>query len=120
MLPGFTGQYTRYKMDELSDAYDQAVLDLVAEWNAQDDDSFGVIWQPGEAIDLANYPIQAVSALDCFHPSEAAHQRLAAGVWNRLTMSPVSWVRVLELTIASESHPDQLGEGRVRALSRGE
>lgn len=45
--------------------------------------------QPGAAIDLEHWPVEALSPVDCFHPSEAAHQRVAAGIWNRLTMSLV-------------------------------
>jgi hypothetical protein len=45
--------------------------------------------QPGTAIDLEHWPVEALSPVDCFHPSEAAHQRVAAGIWNRLTMSLV-------------------------------
>ena len=39
-------------------------------------------------MDLARWPITALSPVDCFHPSEAGHQRVAAGFWNRLTLSP--------------------------------
>lgn len=48
------------------------------------------IRQPGKTVDLENWPIEALSPVDCFHPSEKAHQRVAAGFWNRLTMSLVS------------------------------
>lgn len=87
MLPGPAGDFTRAKMDELGEAYDAAVLDVIKEWVAEDDPSFAAIWQPGTVIDLRNWPIQALSAVDCFHPSEAAHRRVAAGFWNRLTLS---------------------------------
>ncbi|TYJ57438.1 hypothetical protein B9479_001754 [Cryptococcus floricola] len=107
MIPGPAGDWTRRKMDELGEEYDEAVLELVREWEQEGDDGFGVIWQPGSAIDLESYPIKALSPLDCFHPSEAAHQRVAAGFWNRLTLSleekylPIKWeediwVRCLE------------------------
>ncbi|WVQ72265.1 hypothetical protein IAR50_001814 [Cryptococcus sp. DSM 104548] len=107
MIPGPAGDWTRRKMDELGEDYDEAVLELVREWEQEGDEGFGVIWQPGSAIDLENYPIKALSPLDCFHPSEAAHQRVAAGFWNRLTLSleekyqPIKWddeiwVRCLE------------------------
>lgn len=45
--------------------------------------------QPALALDVSRYPITAVTPADCFHPSAAAHERLAAGVWNRLTMDLV-------------------------------
>ncbi|OWZ36407.1 hypothetical protein C347_00578 [Cryptococcus neoformans AD2-60a] len=107
LLPGPTGDWTRQKMDELGEAYDEAVLEIVREWEKEGDEHFGAIWQPGTAIDLPNYPITALSPIDCFHPSEASHQRMAAGIWNRLTLNleekylPISWddeimVRCLE------------------------
>ncbi|RSH83935.1 hypothetical protein EHS25_005179 [Saitozyma podzolica] len=107
LLPGPAGDYTRSKMDEMGEAYDAAVLEVIREWEEEADPSFGAIWQPGIAIDLEHWPVEALSPVDCFHPSEAAHQRVAAGIWNRLTMSledkarPIRWedevrVRCLE------------------------
>jgi phospholipase B1 len=94
-------------MDELGRAYDVAVRKLVQQWDAERNSSFAAIWQPGTALDLAHYPIEAVSPIDCFHPSEEAHRRLAAGVWNRLVLPQAYktfpfaweddvWVRCLE------------------------
>jgi phospholipase B1, membrane-associated len=45
--------------------------------------------QPGKVVDIKHYPIEALSPIDCFHPSEMAHQRMAAGLWNRLTLNKV-------------------------------
>jgi phospholipase B1 len=48
---------------------------------------------------------------DCFHPSLAAHQRLARGVWNRLTRSREE----------KEKAIDWDGDGvRVRCLQDGD
>ncbi|WVQ94178.1 hypothetical protein IAU59_001256 [Kwoniella sp. CBS 9459] len=97
LLPGPAGDLTRRKMDELGQAYDEAVHEIIREWERESDDSFGVTWQPGTAVDLENYPITALSPIDCFHPSEAAHQRVGAGFWNRLSMDladkyePIPW-----------------------------
>ncbi|KAK8844732.1 hypothetical protein IAR55_006582 [Kwoniella newhampshirensis] len=107
LLPGPAGDFTRGKMDDLGEAYDEAVLQVIKEWEEEDDPTFGALWQPGTVVDLANYPITALSPIDCFHPSEQAHQRVAAGFWNRMTMSleakylPIEWedevyVRCLE------------------------
>ncbi|WVN88522.1 uncharacterized protein L203_103733 [Cryptococcus depauperatus CBS 7841] len=107
LLPGLVGDWTRKRMDELAEAYDEAVLEVVREWEREEDPTFGAIWQPGTVVDLANYPITALSPIDCFHPSQAAHQRLAAGFWNRLVLDletkyiPIKWednvwVRCLE------------------------
>ncbi|ODO09998.1 hypothetical protein I350_02222 [Cryptococcus amylolentus CBS 6273] len=87
LTPGPIGDVTRQRMDSTGEAYDNAVLEIVKAWEAEDDDGFGVMWQPGSLIDLENYPIEALSPVDCFHPSEALHRRVAAGIWNRLTLS---------------------------------
>lgn len=88
LLPGLVGDFTRWRMDQLAEAYDTAVLQLLRTWAAEDDESFAAVWQPSSAFDLEHYPIEALSKADCFHPSEAAHARMAAGVWNRLGMDP--------------------------------
>lgn len=31
-------------MDELGEAYDEAVLEIVKEWEKEDDEHFGAIW----------------------------------------------------------------------------
>ncbi|BEI83151.1 hypothetical protein CcaverHIS002_0310190 [Cutaneotrichosporon cavernicola] len=106
-LPGPVGDYTRRRMDELGQAYDEAVRHRVRQWDAERNSTFAAIWQPGTALDLEHYPIEAVSPIDCFHPSEEAHKRLAAGVWNRLVLPQAYktfpfawegdvWVRCLE------------------------
>ena len=52
-------------------------------------------------VDLENYPFNSVSPIDCFHPSEAGHQRVAAGFWNRLTFGkkeralPIPWEEIV-------------------------
>lgn len=132
MIPGPAGDWTRRKMDDLGEAYDRAVRQVIKAWGqeaewissapedvCEDDvvdddyvgttdeegeervvyqqkrrtgynrDGFGVTWQPGNVVDLAHYPIIALSPVDCFHPSIHAHQRMAAGIWNRLTLPMV-------------------------------
>ncbi|WRT63230.1 uncharacterized protein IL334_000133 [Kwoniella shivajii] len=97
LLPGPAGDFTRSKMDELGENYDLAVLEIIKEWEDENDPSFGAVWQPGTAIDLINYPPESLSKIDCFHPSELSHQRVATGFWNRLTLNmeekytPIPW-----------------------------
>lgn len=43
-LPGPLGDYTRKKMDELSEEYDAALIALIRDWTAEEDPSFGVTW----------------------------------------------------------------------------
>lgn len=44
MLPGPAGDFTRSKMDQLSEEYDDAVKNLIREWAEENDPSFGVAW----------------------------------------------------------------------------
>lgn len=90
LLPPPTGNITRAKMDALAEAYDRAMLDVIEEWENEGDPYLGVIWQPGEAIDLARWEEEALSGVDCFHPSLEAHKRVGSGFWNRMTLDLVS------------------------------
>ncbi|WWD22714.1 hypothetical protein CI109_107207 [Kwoniella shandongensis] len=122
LLPGPAGDYTRGKMDELGEAYDEAVLQVIEEWEKEDDPTFGAIWQPGTVVDLANYPITALSPIDCFHPSELAHQRVAAGFWNRMTLSlekkylPIEWEA--EVYVRCLEEDDRIPVGMVSESAR--
>ncbi|KAK6904726.1 hypothetical protein I203_105542 [Kwoniella mangroviensis CBS 8507] len=116
LIPGPVGDYTRQKMDELGQAYDQAVWDVIREWEEEDDPSFAAIWQPGTSVDLASYPIEALSKIDCFHPSELSHQRVASGLWNRLTLSmkdkyrPIPWEEEPMIRCLEEDDRIRIGE----------
>nr|XP_018266174.1 uncharacterized protein I303_00143 [Kwoniella dejecticola CBS 10117]OBR88332.1 hypothetical protein I303_00143 [Kwoniella dejecticola CBS 10117] len=116
LLPGPAGDYTRQRMDEQGKAYDEAVLEVIREWEEEDDPSFGAIWQPGTAVDLKNYPIEALSKIDCFHPSEMSHQRVAVGLWNRLTLSyedkfrPIPWEEEPLIRCLEEDDRIRIGE----------
>ena len=44
MLPGPFGDWTRRKMDALGTAYDQAVVQLIREWNEKRDPTFAAVW----------------------------------------------------------------------------
>ena len=120
-------------MDQLANAYDEAVFSLLIDWEAEDDPSFGATWfvhpippevdilmvpdfrQPSSVIDLTEWPITALSPVDCFHPSEAAHRRVAAGFWNRLTLGlegrslPVEWEEDVMIRCLEEGDRIQVG-----------
>ncbi|EIW72937.1 hypothetical protein TREMEDRAFT_15851, partial [Tremella mesenterica DSM 1558] len=116
LLPGPAGDYTRQRMDELGEAYDTAVLEVIREWEQEDDPTFAAIWQPGSAIDLEHWPIEALSPVDCFHPSEETHRRVAAGLWNRLTLSlddkarPIYWEDIIKVRCLQEEDTIRVGE----------
>ncbi|GAA5801437.1 hypothetical protein HPULCUR_006883 [Helicostylum pulchrum] len=60
--------------------YYQSVTD---EKNSQ----FGVVFQP-LLVDIMTFPIEAISNIDCFHPSALAHAWLSKMFWNMMFMSP--------------------------------
>ncbi|WVQ73259.1 hypothetical protein IAR50_002827 [Cryptococcus sp. DSM 104548] len=57
VTPGPKGDATGQRTETTGDAYDNAVLELVREWEAEDDDGFGIMWQPGSIRDYPNFPI---------------------------------------------------------------
>ena len=44
LLPGPAGDYTRAKMDALSEEYDTAVHAIIKQWNEEGDPGFGARW----------------------------------------------------------------------------
>ncbi|KAF8714677.1 hypothetical protein RHS03_00310, partial [Rhizoctonia solani] len=96
LFGGETGEFTRSRMDKLQNQYNTALKKIAAEYKAKNYADFAVIWQPAE-VPLGRYPIESLSSLDCFHPSTATHQRIAAGLWNRLPLdeaaraTPFEW-----------------------------
>lgn len=97
LVPGPAGDLARAKMDRLADEYNDAIRGIIREWNEEGDDKLGVMFQPGEAVDLRLWTRQGLSEVDCFHPSQEGHERVAVGFWNRLTLSqenkarPIAW-----------------------------
>ncbi|KAI8368759.1 hypothetical protein BD560DRAFT_330800 [Blakeslea trispora] len=53
-----------------------------------EDDNFTVVFQP-LLIDILSFPIQAISNIDCFHPSVLAHEWMSKMLWKMMFMSPV-------------------------------
>ncbi|KAF8601792.1 hypothetical protein BDV93DRAFT_495421 [Ceratobasidium sp. AG-I] len=96
LFTGETGEFTRSRMDKLQGQYNTALQKIVADYKSKNYKDFAVIWQP-PVVPLDKYPIESLSSLDCFHPSTATHQRIAAGIWNRLPLNataravPILW-----------------------------
>ncbi|EJD43613.1 hypothetical protein AURDEDRAFT_114662 [Auricularia subglabra TFB-10046 SS5] len=85
LLPGIAGDATRALMDSLASQYNERLLKIVQDYQKANYPAFAATWQPGN-VPLAKYPIESLSNVDCFHFSEPMHQRLAAGIWNRLPL----------------------------------
>ncbi|KAG8738961.1 hypothetical protein FRC12_016473 [Ceratobasidium sp. 428] len=96
LFGGETGEFTRSRMDKLQGQYNTVLQKIVADYKAKNYKDFAIIWQP-PVVPLDRYPVESLSSLDCFHPSTATHQRIAAGIWNRLTLNatgraaPIEW-----------------------------
>lgn len=96
LLDGNIGETTRKLMDQLKDQYNDALIRIATDYQKQRYPDFAVVWQP-EIISLGGYPIQALSDVDCFHPSLKSHELLAANIWNRMVgtkeekKEPVAW-----------------------------
>ncbi|KAG9005321.1 hypothetical protein FRB94_001612 [Tulasnella sp. JGI-2019a] len=82
---GPLGAWARSEMDRLQAQYNERLLKIVKRYQKLNDPHFAILWQPAN-IPLAKFPIEGLSNVDCFHPSTATHERIAAGVWNRLTL----------------------------------
>ncbi|EJD41351.1 hypothetical protein AURDEDRAFT_115465, partial [Auricularia subglabra TFB-10046 SS5] len=89
LLGGFLGEITREGMDILISQYNTRLQNIVRDYQALADPEFAVTWQPVNAP-LSSYPIQALSNIDCFHPSTSGHAVFAAALWNRMTLDQES------------------------------
>ncbi|KAJ9114369.1 hypothetical protein QFC20_001512 [Naganishia adeliensis] len=119
--PGPIGDATRKKMDTLGEQYADGLQQMVKRIRRKVADEekgesdFGIIWQPGSFLPLGSFPTTTLSPTDCFHPSAQAHERIATGLWNRLTLNgtqkrvPMSWD-----DDAGLGGPDD--QGRIRCL----
>lgn len=89
LLGGFLGELTRAGMDILISQYNTRLQNIVRDYQTLGDPQFAVTWQPVNAP-LSTYPIQALSNIDCFHPSASGHAVFAAALWNRMTLDQAS------------------------------
>ncbi|KAG2210295.1 hypothetical protein INT47_003280 [Mucor saturninus] len=71
------------KMDNLSDAYNAKLAALANKYKGVAGATFAVMYSPAP-IDLGSFPINALSNVDCFHPSKKGHQWFAKTFWNQL------------------------------------
>ncbi|CAE6472523.1 unnamed protein product, partial [Rhizoctonia solani] len=91
-VPRDVGEFTRGQMDRLVQQYNAVLQNIVADYKTKNYQGFAVIRQPPH-LPFKTCPIQAVSSVDCFHPSTDAHVRIAAGLWNRSTLDAVNGPR---------------------------
>ncbi|KAG1308086.1 hypothetical protein G6F61_005674 [Rhizopus arrhizus] len=70
-------------MDSVSDGYNQQLQAIAAKYPGKPGGTFAVMYSPAP-IDILSFPIDALSNLDCFHPSLKGHQWIAKTFWNQL------------------------------------
>ncbi|KAH7103683.1 hypothetical protein BKA62DRAFT_48382 [Auriculariales sp. MPI-PUGE-AT-0066] len=86
LLGGAAGEATRALMVSLQKQYDARLLKIVQDYQKANYAGFAAIYQPLN-IPLADWPVESLSDVDCFHPSAATHARVAAEAWNRLSLN---------------------------------
>lgn len=64
------GTLNRKKMDETSMEYNKAIRNVVNYYASHKSDSFAVMYQEFD-LDLATFPVEGLSNIDCFHPRYA-------------------------------------------------
>ncbi|KAI9259803.1 SGNH hydrolase-type esterase domain-containing protein [Helicostylum pulchrum] len=73
------------KMDTISDAYNQRLEAIANKHKGVAGGTFAVMYSPAP-IDISSFPVNALSNVDCFHPSLKGHQYIAKAFWNQLFM----------------------------------
>jgi hypothetical protein len=58
----------------------QGIAQHYQDLTADSDPQFAVVFQP-LLVDIMSFPIEAISNIDCFHPSALAHKWLSKMLW---------------------------------------
>ncbi|KAI8092277.1 uncharacterized protein B0P05DRAFT_462375 [Gilbertella persicaria] len=66
----------RPKIDEVAAGYTKQLNTIAKKYQSLQTDSFGVMYTPAN-IKVDTFPVQGLSNIDCFHPSELGHQYVA-------------------------------------------
>ncbi|QRV83156.1 carbohydrate esterase family 16 protein [Ceratobasidium sp. AG-Ba] len=82
-------QNVRAALEHIRGNIHSALQRIVKDYKSKNYKNFAVIYQPPN-LPFKDYPIEVVNSVDCFHPSTAGHERIAAGLWNRLTLNATS------------------------------
>ncbi|KAI8875872.1 hypothetical protein K501DRAFT_201698 [Backusella circina FSU 941] len=64
------------KMDALSDAYNVKLQSIADKYKGTANGTFAVMYSPAP-IQISSFPVDALSNVDCFHPSLKGHQWIA-------------------------------------------
>lgn len=76
---------TRQLVDVITQQVNEGIENIAAMYQAKNYSDFAVIVQPfGKHTNVSALPLEFISTLDCFHPSQIAHQALATALWNNM------------------------------------
>ncbi|KAI8969710.1 hypothetical protein BDB01DRAFT_768090 [Pilobolus umbonatus] len=78
----------RPKMDQMSMGYNRELERIYNKYKPLQTATFGVMYTPAN-IDIASFPVQGLSNVDCFHPGLHGHEFVAKVLWNTL-FTPLS------------------------------
>ncbi|KAI8876826.1 hypothetical protein K501DRAFT_199541 [Backusella circina FSU 941] len=76
-------------MDALSDAYNVKLQAIADKYKGVAGGTFAVMYSPAP-IQISSFPIDALSNVDCFHPSLKGHQWIAKSFWNQMFLNASS------------------------------
>jgi len=92
------GAKAREQIDEHTQQFNERSRKVAAHFQSLNDPEFTVITQPfGRDTPLKDFPIDALSTLDCFHPSLSTHQAMAVNLWNSMLLPAAKKSTVLDL-----------------------
>nr|CAG8449919.1 14479_t:CDS:2 [Entrophospora candida] len=81
--PGEIGARNRKIMDDLAVKYNKILQNVVADYSKIKRNDFAIV-QNRFVFNLTTFPIDGLSNIDCFHPSEKTHIYLSKVLWNSL------------------------------------
>ncbi|KAI8375198.1 hypothetical protein BD560DRAFT_327230 [Blakeslea trispora] len=80
---GLKDKDTIAQMDLFAAEYDEKLQEIAKRYKPKPKSTFGIMFTPA-SFDFSSMPIDALSNLDCFHPSLYGHQWIAKSLWNQL------------------------------------
>lgn len=93
------GNLTRELVDSYVQAYNARSVGIAKYYQSQQYADFTVVAQPfGRNTMLKEFPPDALSTLDCFHPSLITHRAMAVALWNNLITPSANKKTFLNLT----------------------
>ncbi|KAI9352319.1 hypothetical protein BD770DRAFT_368275 [Pilaira anomala] len=103
----------RPTMDAVAAGYSKQLKQIYEKYKPKQTDTFGVMFTPAN-IDIASFPVQGLSSVDCFHPSTLGHEYVAKSLWNTFFLpiankpSILKWTNNLEVYCPTEVDRFQL------------